>query len=120
MAAGGGKSFAILMDVLKYVDCPNYYGVFFRNTVKQLERTLWPEAKDMYDPFLKDSSGKFKGKAQIREKDKVIIFPSGAKVEFSFLENENETKRNWQGAQLTGCYFEEFGNHSEYNFNYLR
>lgn len=78
----------------------------------------------MYYPFLihhsGQSKGKFKGKAQIREKDKVIIFPSGAKVEFAYLENEAETKKNFQGAQLTAAYFEEFGNHSEYNFNYIR
>lgn len=115
-----GKSWAILFDVLKYIDCPKYYAVFFRNTVKQIERTLWPEAKDMYHDFLYDSEGKLIGKAQVREKDKVIIFPSGAKIEFSFLENEAETKKNWQGAQITGCYMEEFGNHSEYNYNYLR
>lgn len=106
------------------MDCPHAYLVFFRNTVKQIERTLWPEAKEMYDPFLKHQSGpnkgKFIGKAQIREKDKVIIFPSGAKVEFSFLDIEAEIKKNWQGAQLTGAYFEEFGNHSEFAFNYIR
>lgn len=109
---------------MKYVDCPNAYLVFFRNTVKQIERTLWPEAKDMYDQFLKyqtgPNKGKFIGKAQIREKDKVIIFPSGCKVEFSFLDIEADIKKNWQGAQLTGAYFEEFGNHSEFAFNYIR
>ena len=119
-AAGGGKSWAILFDVLKYIDDPNYYGVFFRNTMKQIERTLWPEAKDMYEPFLKDKYGKFKGKADIKEQAKTIIFPSGAKVEFSFLDQEKEIKKNWQGAQLTGAYFEEFGNHSEFAFNYIR
>jgi phage terminase large subunit-like protein len=123
-AAGGGKSWAILFDALKYIDCPNTYLVFFRNTVKQIERTLWPEAKDMYGPFITHQSGpnrgKYIGKAQVREKDKVIIFPSGAKVEFSFLDNEADIKKNWQGAQLTGAYFEEFGNHSEFAFNYIR
>ncbi|ADX89308.1 terminase large subunit [Vibrio phage JSF4] len=122
--AGGGKSWAILFDVLKYVDCPNYCAVFFRNTLRQVERTLWPEAKEMYDPFIRyqsgENKGKFIGKAQIKEQAKVIIFPSGAKVEFSFLDNEAEIKKNWQGAQLTAAYFEEFGNHSEFAFNYIR
>jgi phage terminase large subunit-like protein len=118
------NSWAILFDALKYVDDPNSYIVFFRNTMKQIERTLWPEAKEMYDPFLKyqtgENKGKFKGKAQIKEQAKTIIFPSGAKVEFSFLDNEAEIKKNWQGAQLTAAYFEEFGNHSEFAFNYIR
>jgi phage terminase large subunit-like protein len=123
-AAGGGKSYSILMDVLKYVDDPYYYAVFFRKTVKQIERTLWPEAKDMYDPFLKEQSGprkgKFKGKAQIREKDKVIIFPSGAKVEFAYLDTDRDAKENFQGAQINAAYFDEFGHFSEFVFNYIR
>lgn len=95
------NSHALLMDSLKYIDCPHFYGVYFRKTVKQLERTLWPEAKDMYYPFLIETSGprkgKFKGKAQIREKDKVIIFPTGAKLEFSYLDSDKDCKENWQG-----------------------
>lgn len=98
------------MDSLKYIDCPHFYGVYFRKTVKQLERTLWPEAKDMYYPFLIETSGprkgKFKGKAQIREKDKVIIFPTGAKLEFSYLDSDKDCKENWQGSQLTAAYFD--------------
>lgn len=78
----------------------------------------------MYDPFLTyqegENRGKYIGKAQIREKDKVIIFPSGAKLEFSFLDIEADIKKNWQGAQLTGAYFEEFGNHKLFGFNYVR
>lgn len=123
-AAGGGKSYALLMDCLKYIDCPHFYGVYFRKTVKQLERTLWPEAKDMFYDFLIEHSGprkgKFKGKAQIREKDKKIIFPSGATIEFSYLDNDNDTKENWQGAQLTAAYFDEFGHFSKFSFNYIR
>lgn len=112
------------MDALKYIDCPYFYGVFFRKTVKQLERTLWPEAKDMYYPFLIEHSGlrkgKFKGKANVKEKDKMIIFPSGAKVEFSYLDRDDDAKENWQGAQLTAAYFDEFGHFSKYVFNYIR
>lgn len=74
----------------------------------------------MYHNHLYDENGKFKGKARVQEQAKVIVFPSGAKLEFSFLDNENEIKKNWQGAQLTGAYFEEFGNHSEFAFNYIR
>lgn len=123
-AAGGGKSYALLMDCLKYIDCPYFYGVYFRKTVKQLERTLWPEAKDMFYPFLIEHTGpkkgKFKGKAQIREKDKIIIFPTGARVEFSYLDSDKDCKENWQGAQLTAAYFDEFGHFSKYCFNYIR
>lgn len=105
-AAGGGKSFALLFDVLKYIDCPEFYGVFFRKTLRQLERTLWKEAKKMYRPFLTNKKGKFIGKAQIKEQAKKIIFPTGATVEFSYLDSDSTTEENWQGAEITGAYFD--------------
>lgn len=74
----------------------------------------------MYHNLLYDASGRPIGKAKVQEQAKVITFPTGAKFEFSFLDNEAEIKKNWQGSQLTGAYFEEFGNHTEYAFNYIR
>lgn len=76
--------------------------------MKQIERSLWPEAKDMFYPILTDTDGDFIGKAQIREKDKMIVFPSGAKIEFSYLDRDADAQENWQGAQLTAAYFDEF------------
>lgn len=126
-AAGGGKSFALLMDCLKYIDCPHFYAVYFRKTMKQLERTLWPEAKDLFLPFLidptvknKNGSVKYIGKAQIKEQAKTIVFPSGAKVEFSYLDRDQDAQENWQGAQLTAAYFDETTHFTEYCFNYIR
>ncbi len=123
-SAGGGKSFSLLFDALKYIDDPEFYGVFFRKTVKQLERTLWKEAKKMYAPYLyiKDGprKGKFKGLSTIREQDKVIKFPSGATIEFSYLDRDSDCETNWQGAELTAAYFDEFTHFSEFVFNYVR
>lgn len=122
--AGGGKSWAILFDALKYVDCPFFYAVFFRKTVKQLERTLWKEAKKMYMQFLRHQSGpnrgKFIGKANIKEQAKIIVFPSGATLEFSYLDSDSTTEENWQGAELTAAYFDETTHFSEFSFNYIR
>ena len=123
-AAGGGKSWSLLVHALQFTDCPNFYAVFFRKTVKQLERTLWKEAKKIYGPFLRYQSGpkkgKFIGAANIKEKDKLIIFPSGAIIEFSYLDSDQTTEENWQGAELTAAYFDEFTHFSEYSFNYVR
>jgi len=123
-SAGGGKSWSLLVHALQFVDCPRFYGVFFRKTVKQLERTLWKEAKKIYGPFLRYQSGtkkgKFIGPAAIKEKDKLIIFPSGAMIEFSYLDADTTTEENWQGAELTAAYFDEFTHFSEFSFNYVR
>lgn len=105
------------------MDCPDFYAVYFRRTVKQLERTLWKEAKSLYRPYLyEEVNGKvrFKGKANIKEKDKVIIFPSGAIIEFSYLDLDGAVETNWQGAELTAAYFDEFTHFSPFAFNYIR
>ncbi|AUR92115.1 terminase-like family protein [Vibrio phage 1.170.O._10N.261.52.C3] len=118
--AGGGKSWSLLADALKYIDCPDFYAVFFRKTVKQLRRTLWKEAKKMYMPLLINNDGKFIGKANIKEQDMIIRFPTGATLEFSYLDRDSDAEMNWQGAELTAAYFDEFTHFSEYVFNYVR
>lgn len=95
--AGGGKSWSLLADALKYIDCPNFYAVFFRKTIKQLKRTLWKEAKKMYMPLLMNKDGKFIGKANIKEQEMLIIFPTGATIEFSYLDRDQSAEENWQG-----------------------
>lgn len=118
--AGGGKSWSLLADALKYVDCPEFYAVFFRKTIKQLRRTLWKEAKKMYMPLIMNKKGKFIGKAVIKEQDMIIRFPSGATLEFSYLDRDSDCEQNWQGAEITAAYFDEFTHFTEYAFNYIR
>lgn len=65
--------------------------------MKQVLRGLWSDAKEMFMPILTDVEGNFIGKAQIREKDCMIIFPSGAKIEFSYLDRDSDAVTNWQG-----------------------
>ncbi len=105
-AAGGGKSWSLLADALKYIDCPDFYGVFFRKTVKQLRRSLWKEAKKMYLPLIMGKDGKFIGKATVKEQDMIIRFPTGATLEFSYLDRDADAEQNWQGAEITGAYFD--------------
>lgn len=125
-AAGGGKSFALLMYILRFVDDPLWYGVCFRKTLKQLSRSLWKEAKAMYRPLLiyqtGPNKGKYKGKAKIIDSqgNYKITFPSGAIVEFSYLTSEKDAVENWQGAQLSAAFFDEFTHFDEGSFNYIR
>lgn len=111
------------MDSLKYIDCPNYNAIYFRKTTNQLETTLWPEAINMYLPFLTHQSGPLKGKwkglSKIKQNRHTITFPSGAMTRFSYMELESD-KLQHQGAQYTGIYWDEFCHFSEGQFNYLR
>ena len=83
---GSGKTFALLIDNLQGVHDPQYFSVYFRTTTTEITNGLWPEAKRLYEPLLKDEKGKWIGKAHISEKDKTITFPSGARTKFSYLE----------------------------------
>ena len=99
-----GKTWAILADNLKYIHDPNYFSAFFRRTTTELETNLWPEAIKMYMPFLQYQSGpnkgKWIGKARIKDKDKTIIFPSGAKSKFAYMEYDKHADA-WFGAELS-------------------
>lgn len=84
------NTWGILADNLQFIHDPNYFSVFFRSTTTELETNLWPEAVRMYRPFLEYSSGPLKGKwrdgARIKDKDKVIIFPGGARSKFAYMQ----------------------------------
>ena len=117
------KTWGILADNLRFIHDPNYYSVFFRRTNTELETNLWPEALKMYRPFLEyqtgPNKGKMIGKAHIREKDKTITFPSGAKSMFTYLEYDKHADR-FYGAELSRAYFDEFQMQSEYAFHVIR
>lgn len=124
-SGGGGKTWSILFDNLKYILDENYYSVFFRNTTIELETNLWPEALRLYLPFLKypenhkTKAGKFRGKAHINFQKHTITFPSGAKSVFSYLQHDKDAD-SWYGAELSRVYFDEFQRQSEYCFDVIR
>lgn len=99
-AAGGGKTFAILLDPLRHLEDPNYKCVIFRRTSPQITApgSLWDEARKMYSIEGIDGIA--------REKDLKYTFPSGMEVKFAHMEHEKD-KINWQGTQITAAFFDE-------------
>jgi len=108
-AAGSGKSHALVMDSLRFIEDPNYYAVYFRQNTTQLDGSLWPLAKSMYSQF----------GATFKEKEKTATFPSGAKIKFAYMELEKHAEFH-QGIEYSGIYWDEFTHFSEYQFHYLR
>lgn len=96
-AAGGGKSFALLMEALRHVRNPKFGAVIFRRTHKQItdEGGLWDKSGELY-PLV---GGKPYGKTQ-------WLFPSGAKITFSHLQHEKD-KYSWDGSQVPLIMFDE-------------
>ena len=120
---GGGKTWSILADNTQFIHDMNYFSVFFRNTTTELETNLWPEALKMYRPLLEHQSGplqgKWKGFARIRDKNHEIIFPSGAKSRFAFLELDKHAD-SWYGSELSRVYFDECQKFSQYAYDIIR
>jgi hypothetical protein len=109
-AAGGGKSDALLMAALEYVDVPGYAAVLLRKTYVDLAR---PGA-------LMDRAHKWLGptSAKWEEKDKRWVFPSGATLSFGYLEVEND-KYKYQSAEFQFVGFDELTHFSETQYTYL-
>ncbi|RVC47594.1 terminase [Mesorhizobium sp. M4A.F.Ca.ET.090.04.2.1] len=110
-AAGGGKSWALLMEPLRHVHNPDFGAVFFRRTTVQVrnEGGLWDESEKLY-PLLQARSR--------AAPDLDWTFPGGATVSFGHLEHE-KTVQNWQGSQIPLICFDELTHFSAKQFWYM-
>ncbi len=110
-AAGGGKSFAMLVDLLRYASNGNHRALLLRRTLAELtelvdqSRKLYPKA--------------FPG-AIFRESKNTWSFPSGATALFSYVDKDNDVTR-YQGQSFTWIGVDELGQYpTPYVWNYLR
>lgn len=109
-AAGGGKSYAMLMDALRYATHESYRGLIIRRTSPMLKelisvsRSLYPKA--------------FPG-ATYNKSENVWYFPSGATIQFGYLDKEEDLD-NYQGLPYTYIGFDEIQHQrSDAGFIYL-
>lgn len=109
-AAGGGKSFALLLEPLRYLDVPGFNGLILRRTNKEVMNVggLWHEADGIYS-----SIG-----AEPRVSELCWKFPSGVDIKFDHLEHEND-KHKYQGAQAPFIGFDELTRFTETQFWYM-
>jgi predicted phage terminase large subunit-like protein len=108
--AGGGKSWALLMEPLRHVSNPGFGAVFFRRTTVQIrnEGGLWDESVKLYSQI----------GGVPRENVLDWRFASGATVSMAHLEHE-KTVSNWQGSQIPCLLFDELTHFSEKQFFYM-
>ena len=109
-SAGGGKSYALLLEPLRHIDNGRFGCVIFRRNSTQIrnEGGLWDESQAVY--FQLD------GKA--REAFLEWEFPSGARIKFAHLEHD-KTVYNWQGSQIPLIGFDELTHFSAIQFFYM-
>lgn len=110
-AAGGGKSSALLMSAMQFIDIPNYSAILFRRTYADLSL---PGA--LMDRF-KDWIG---GNEDIHwnANSYVATFPSGARISFGYLNNTNDYLR-YKGSEFQFIGMDEVTEIRENDYRYL-
>lgn len=109
-AAGGGKSDALLMGALQYVDVPVYSAIIFRKSFADLE--LPGALIDRAHEWLGGSDAKW----QVRQH--TWTFPSGAKLAFGYLDHELR-KYRYQSSEYQYIAFDELTQFWEPDYLYL-
>lgn len=109
-AAGGGKSYAMLVDPLRYAHRAAHRALIIRRSMPEL-RELIDKSRELYPKA-------FPG-CKYREVEKLWNFPSGAKIEFGFLERDADVYR-YQGQAYSWIGFDEITHlPTEFPWNYL-
>ena len=113
-SAGSGKSFLLLLSVLKYIDCPHWRCVIFRRTMPEIKDPggLFDEAIELYSAL----PTKFRPKWSLQ--DLKFTFPSGAIVKLAGMEYDKDRMR-WHGSQITAVFWDELCTFSDIQYWYL-
>lgn len=109
-AAGGGKSYAMIIDPLRFAHRAAHRALVIRRSMPEL-RELIDKSRELYPKA-------FPG-AKYKEVEKLWMFPSGAKLEFGFLERDADVYR-YQGQAYSFIGFDEITHlPTEFAWNYL-
>jgi len=111
-AAGGGKSFSLLLEPLRHIDVKGFGAVLFRRTYPQItnEGGLWDAATKMYSVFpnayssAMDWNFKYKGYTN--------------KISFRHMQHD-KNKYDWQGSEIPLIIFDELTHFEEGQFFYM-
>lgn len=111
-AAGGGKTYALLMEFLRHRNVPGYGGVIFRRNYTNItnEGGLWDESNKMYSHV----PGARPGKSPRLH----WTFEDKSKLSFAHLEREDDLK-SWQGAQICYIGFDELTHFTRHQFLFM-
>jgi len=109
-AAGGGKTYATLLEPLRHIDNSEFGAVIFRRTVPEIikQGAMWDESMSIYPHF----------NSHPNRNQHQHVFPSGAKITFDSLQYE-DTVYNWKGAQVPLIMFDQLESFTEFQFFYM-
>lgn len=111
-AAGGGKTYALLLEALRHKDVKGFGGVIFRHNYNQItaEGGLWDASNKIFSQ-VPDAHPRKSPKLHWR-------FDGGAKLNFAHIERE-EDLRSWQGTEIAYIGFDELTHFTKHQFLYM-
>lgn len=111
-AAGGGKTFGLLLEPIRHMNNKNYNAVIFRSNYTQVTSPggLWDSSCKIYSLV--------KGAYPLKTPKLHWTFKSGATVNFAHLGSDSDCQ-NWQGSQIAMIGFDELTHFSKHQFFYM-
>jgi len=100
--AGGGKTFSLVLKAARYFRHPRFNAVLFRQTRREVLRSLWKEARYLL-PLIDRG-------VEFNKTELTATSSTGASIEFAFAESPEQIER-FQSAQYSLVGFDE-GTHT--------
>ncbi len=109
-AAGGGKSWSLLLEPLYHVGNAGFHAVIFRRTYPQITQAggLWDQSCKVYPQL----------GAVPNQSNHEWKFRSGARVKFAHLQHAT-TVYDWQSSEVALIEFDELTSFDEHQFWYM-
>ena len=110
-AAGGGKTELGLWLPIVYGfhNYPAFKGILFRKTFPQLDKSIVPRAKLIYERLFR---------ARYNDQKHIFTFPSGATIFCSYLETDDHA-RDHDTNEYNYAFFDELTHFSEFSYLYI-
>lgn len=111
-AAGGGKTYALLLEALRHKDVKNFGGVIFRKNFTQItaEGGLWDASYKIFSQ-VPDAHSRKTPKLHWR-------FDGGSKLHFAHIDREEDLQA-WQGTEIAYLGFDELTHFTKHQFLYM-
>lgn len=111
-AAGGGKTYALLLEPLRHMHVDGYNATIFRRNATQIsiDGGLLDESMSIYG-FLKNALYKASPKPH-------WVFGGKARVSFMHIDGDRDLPK-WQGSQIAFCGFDELTHFTANQFFYM-
>lgn len=111
-AAGGGKTYALLLEGSRHINNSKFGAVIFRRQSIQItqEGGLWDSSFEVY--------GSIRGALPKTSPRRHWRFKSGARVNFAHIDGDKDL-RKWQGSQIAMIGFDELTHFTRNQFFYM-